>query len=98
MKMLLVAAALTAALNSSMIWADAILSVFQGASEPVGLVMWGVALFAIAGSLKKRPASSSAARNRSESGDRSWIAGMLPTSEERSGEVGLDARKLEART
>jgi hypothetical protein len=98
MKMLLVAAALTAALNSSMIWADAIVSAFQGASEPVGLVMWGVALFVIAGSLKKRPASSSAARTRSESGERSWISGMLPNAGDRSREVGLDARKLEART
>lgn len=98
MKMLLVAAALTAALNSSMIWADAILSAFQGASEPVGLVMWGVALFVIAGSLKKRSASPSVAKSRRESGERSWIAGMLPASGERSGDVGLDARKLEAGT
>lgn len=96
MRMLLVAAALTAALNSSMIWADAILSAFQGASEPVGLVVWGVALFVIAGSLKKRPASSSSAAG--ERAERSWISDMLPNSGQRSREVGLDARKLEART
>jgi hypothetical protein len=54
MKTVVLAAGFTAAINSSMIWGGNLLSIFQGASEPVGLVVWGVALFAIAASLKRK--------------------------------------------
>ena len=54
MKSFVVAAALMTALNSSLHWADSVFSILAGTSEPVGLAMWGLALFAIGGSLKRR--------------------------------------------
>jgi hypothetical protein len=76
MKTFLFAAVLTAALNSSIVWADTVFAAVSGASEPVGLVVWGVALFVIAGSLKRRrtPSRVEASRPVAES---SSSAGML---------------------
>ena len=98
MKTFLFAAALTAALNSSIVWADSVLIALSGASEPVGLVLWGLALFVIAGSLKKRTSGAQASANRDA--DRSWIVGTRPSGEVRSAQresAGLEARNLEAR-
>ena len=62
MKTLVIAAALMTAVNSSLMWADGALSFLAGTSEPVGLAMWGLALFAIATSLKKRGSVDATAR------------------------------------
>lgn len=73
MKTFLFAAALTAALNSSIVLADSVLTALSGASEPVGLALWGLALFVIAGSLKRR-ASGARTSVDSHEDDRLWIA------------------------
>ena len=62
MKTLVVGAALMTAVNSSLMWADGAASFLAGTSEPVGLAMWGLALFAIATSLKKRRSPEAAPR------------------------------------
>ena len=62
MKTWFAVAGLLAALNSSVVSARSFLITLQGASEPVGLVAWGVALFVVAASIKRHGRGTRVAR------------------------------------
>jgi hypothetical protein len=66
MKTLVIAAGVMAALNTSIVWGSHVLATFEAASEPVKLVAWGVTLFVVASSLKRRTSSDQAASKNSE--------------------------------
>jgi hypothetical protein len=100
MKTLMIAAGLIAALNSSNMWGEGFLTTFQGTPEPVRLIMWGLALFVIASSLKKRSHSSQRVVVNDRSSQRPWLSTLRPRFEglnpAETKPVALDARKLEA--
>lgn len=54
MRTLFAVAGLLAALNWSVASAGKFLVTLQGASEPVGLLAWGLVLLVVAGGIKKR--------------------------------------------
>ena len=66
MKTLVIAAGIMAALNTSFVWGSHVLATFEAASEPVRLVAWGVTLFVVASSLKRRPSPTQAPSKNSQ--------------------------------
>lgn len=85
----LIAATLIVALDSFNFVAAAATAAVSDTPEPISLALWGLSLFVVASSLKRRPpdAAPSIIDHR---GERSWVSGMLASQPE------LDRRKLGA--
>lgn len=97
MKTFILAAAVLAALKSSIFSGD-LRAAIQVTSEPAGLVVWALALFATASTLKSRTAERSQHHEISDSDRPLWIAQMLRFGQlaGKREHVAIEAHKLQA--